>query len=120
MEDMLWKFPHIGENIFKKLSKKNLVKCLKVKPSWEQFITNENFYKQRVQYEMMQKEKTAFGETPLHHAAFAGNLSECNMIIDHVEDKNPEDNFGCTPLHHASRNQHYHIAEYIKSVIQQI
>ena len=57
MEDMLWKFPHIGENIFKKLSKKNLAKCKKVSRSWEYFITNEKFYKQRVHYEMKQKDK---------------------------------------------------------------
>ena len=59
MEDMLWKFPHIGEGIFKKLSNKNVVKCKKVARTWESFIVNDRFLKQRVKYETMQKEKDA-------------------------------------------------------------
>ena len=71
MEDMLWKFPHVGQQIFKKLSNKNLAKCKKVSRSWEYFITNEKFYKQRVHYEMKQKDKDFLGMTPLHKAAKA-------------------------------------------------
>ena len=48
MEDMLWKFPHVGEQIFTKLSNKNLAKCKKISRSWDYFITNEKFCKQRV------------------------------------------------------------------------
>ena len=57
MEDMLWKFPYIGQKIFKKLSNHNLAKCKKVAKTWEHFIINENFYKQKVKYETKQKEK---------------------------------------------------------------
>ena len=39
MEDMLWKYPHLGEDVFKKLSNKNLAKCKKVARTWESFIT---------------------------------------------------------------------------------
>ena len=89
MEDMLWKFPHIGQNIFKKLSNKNLAKCRAVTRTWEHFINNEKFYQQRVHFEMRQKEKDDNGLTPLHEAAESGQLSECKSIIDHVENKNP-------------------------------
>ena len=71
MEDMLWKFPHVGENIFKKLSNKKLAKCKEVARTWEYFITHEKFYKQRVKYEIIQKEKDDIGMTPLHIAALA-------------------------------------------------
>ena len=74
MEDMLWKFPHIGEGIFKKLSNKNLLKCKKVARTWVYFIVNEKFYKLRVKYETIQKEKCDIGWTTLHKAAVAGQF----------------------------------------------
>ena len=37
------------------------------------------------------------GVTPLHLAAKEGNGQICRLILDYVEDKNPEDNFGDTP-----------------------
>ena len=89
MEDMLWKFPHLGVGIFKKLSNKNLAKCKKVARTWDQFIINEKFYKLKVHYEMKQKELDGNGQTPLHKAARDGQLQECKLIIDHVENRNP-------------------------------
>ena len=89
MEDMLWKFPHVGEGIFKRLSNKNMVKCKKVCRNWEYFITNKRFHKQRVVFEMRQKKVDKYGWTPLHTAARAGELSECKQIMKYVENKNP-------------------------------
>ena len=86
MEDMLWKFPHIGKKIFNKVSCKNLVKCFKVKQEWEQFIKDEV---KKFHFEMKQTEKDCIGRTPLHKAAEAGQLSVCKEIIDHVENKTP-------------------------------
>ena len=91
MEDMFWKFPHIGEQIFKKLSNKSLLKCMKVAKTWKYFITNEKFCKLRVKYETMQKTKDENGCTPLHEAAKNGEFLECKMIIANVENKNPQD-----------------------------
>ena len=50
MEDMFWKFSHLGQQIIKKLSNKNLAKGKKVARSWEHFITNEKFYKQSLKF----------------------------------------------------------------------
>ena len=102
MEDMLWKFPHVGQQIFKKLSNKNLAKSKKVGRTWENFIINEKFYKQKAYYETKQKVKGFFGETPLHHAVKGDRLLDCKLIIDNVEDKNPQDDDGRTPLHLAA------------------
>jgi len=72
MEEILLRFPLIGENIFKKLSNKNLIKCKKVGKTWERFIINEKFYKLKVKYEKIQKHYNKNGETPLHEAAKNG------------------------------------------------
>ena len=64
-----------------------------VNRTWYHFITNEKFYKQRVHYENLQKKNVDFnGQTPLHKAAKDGQLSECKVIIDNVENKSPADN----------------------------
>ena len=110
---MLWKFPHVGQQVFKKLSNENLAKSKKVARTWENFITNEKFYKQKVHYETKQKEKDNIGMTPFHYAALEGNLLECKLIIDNVEDKNPKDNTGCTPLHLAVASGHLSVCQLI-------
>ena len=43
MEEMLWKFPHISNQIFKKLSNKNLVKSQKIARTWKFFSTIRDF-----------------------------------------------------------------------------
>ena len=40
------------------------------------------------------------GRTPLHEAAYKGNLELCKLFMDKLEDKNPKDNTGKTPLHY--------------------
>ena len=37
------------------------------------------------------------GDTPLHHAAFNGNLEMCELIIGQIQDKNPTNDWGKTP-----------------------
>ena len=118
MEDMLWRFPHIGVGIFKKLSNKNLAECKKVARTWKHFVINEKFYKVKVHYEMKQKELDRFGRTPLHNAARDVQLSECKLIIDHVENKNLADKRGCTPLHLACENGHLDVCKLIIERIQ--
>ena len=38
---------------------------------------------------MEQKKRDEYGNTPLHKAAMDGRFSDCKLIIDHVEEKNP-------------------------------
>ena len=116
MEDMLWKFPHVGQQIFKKLSNKNLTKSKEVARTWEHFIINERFYKQKVHYET--KQKDWLGMTPLHKAAMEGNHKECKLIMDNVEDKNPKDDFGWTPLHLAAGMGHLSVCKLIVNNIE--
>ena len=113
MNEVLWRFPHIGEHIFKKLRNKDLVKCKNVSRSWYNFITNEKFHELRVHYENIQKIKNHDGETQLHQKARNGQISGFKLIIDHVENKNPTDKKGDTPLHWAAKNGHLHICKLI-------
>ena len=89
MEELLLRFPHLGEEFFKILRNKDLIKCKMVSRSWYRFITRENFYKQKVHYENLQKDVDRSGYTPLHHAAKDGKLQKCKSIITHVGNKNP-------------------------------
>ena len=113
MDEVLVRFPQLGEKTFKKLLNKNLVKCMIVSKTWYNFITNEKFYKLQVQYENGQKNLDEFGNTPLHKAAEGGYLSKCKLIIDNVENKNPTNNFGETPLHRAAKGGYLDICRII-------
>ena len=92
MEEVLLRFPHLGQKIFKLLSNENLINCKIVCRSWNLFITNGIFYKKRVFNEILQKNVNIYGETPLHQAARNNDLQKCESIIDHVENKNPPNN----------------------------
>ena len=118
MEDMLWKFPHIGVGIFKKLSNKNLAKSKQVARTWENFIINEKFYKQKVKYETIQKQRLGNGNTALHKFAVNGQFEECKLIINHVENKNPPNHDGYTPLHQAAFNGHLSVFKLIFDNVQ--
>ena len=39
MEEVLIRFPHLGDNIFQSLDSKSLIKCKEVKRTWKNFIT---------------------------------------------------------------------------------
>ena len=53
------------------------------------------------------------GETPLHVAAFNGDLDMCKYIMDSIDNKSPKSNDGVTPLHFAARTGHLNICKYI-------
>ena len=110
---MLLKFPHIGKQFFEELSNENLINSKEVCRTWHDFITSEKFYKQRVYYETIQKKKDQYGLTAFHKAAEIGDLSEFKLIINNVEDKNPESNDGTTPFHFAASNGHLNLCKLI-------
>ena len=43
MEEIITRFPHLGEQIFDQLNRKNLQKCRKVEESWKIFIDRQKF-----------------------------------------------------------------------------
>ena len=61
MEEVLLRFPHIGEDIFKELGGKNFCKSMEVSRSWNYFIRNERAlqkaYKNHKAYKKVIQEK---------------------------------------------------------------
>ena len=51
IEESFWRFPHIGEKIFKKLDDNSLYKCLEVNKWWQKFIKEKKIR----QIKMIQK-----------------------------------------------------------------
>ena len=127
MEEVLSRFPHIGEDIFKELGGKDFFKSMEVSRSWNFFIKNQkvlqNAYKthkankKRVQekIQILTKEIRWYGrkKTPFHLAAERGYLAVCQQIMETTVDKNPEDWVAQTPLHKAAENGHFSVCQEI-------
>ena len=113
MEEVLLRFPHLGENIFKIVSNKKLIQSKMTTRSWSHFIVSKKFYKQRVIYENLQKDVDDNGYTPLHKAARDGDLQKYKLIIVHIENKCPVNKWKNTPLHHAVWYGHFDICKLI-------
>ena len=129
MEEMLWRFPHIGQEIYQQLNDQSLSECREISQSWQEFINNEKFYKKRIK-EMIEKHTKAYNDesvhyycggstketlTPLHSAALTGQFQMFINIIqeDLVEDINVKNERGVTPLHLAALKGHFSICKYI-------
>ena len=68
--------------------------------------------------QMLEYNKTNEKDTALHLAAKNGHLSVCQLIVENVDDKNPEDNYGRTPLQFATSRHHLDIKELIENAIE--
>ena len=129
MEEMLWRFPHIGQEIFQQLNDQSLSECREISQSWQEFINNEKFYKKRIK-EMIEKHTKDYNDesvhyycggstketlTPLHSAALTGQFQMFINIIqeDLVEDINVKNERSVTPFHLAALKGHFLICKYI-------
>ena len=138
MEDILLRFPHIGENIFKKLNRKNFCKSMEVSRSWNYFIKNESVLQKA--YKVHKDNKTRIQEkiqsltdeiendfrkkileetTPFHLAAERGELQVCQEIMENADDMNPTTlgGYGLTPLHKAAENGHLSVYQLISKSV---
>ena len=61
-----------------------------------------------------------FGNTPLHKAAMNGHLSVVKLLIDNVQDKNPENDDKDTPFKMAARYEHWSVCLHIVGYIQDL
>ena len=51
MEEVIARFPHLAEQILNSLHNKSLADCREVSQTWQEFISNERFYKNRIKDE---------------------------------------------------------------------
>ena len=121
MEEILYRFQHLGEQIFAELDDKSLAKSRETSRSWLDFICNERFYKNRIN-EMLVNKATDYvdgklrGEllrSKVHCAAFYGQTQIVMDILEDSSDKNPKNDKLITPLHLAAEKGFVSICEYI-------
>ena len=131
MEEVLARFPHLGQQIFEQLGSKTQTKCLQISREWQKFMKNENITTLRMimDYTKCSKSKlkkllcqndlttlakdvgfvynpkniSCFAWTPFHSAAYCGKLGVCELIIENIEDKSPQSDIWDTPLHAAAQ-----------------
>jgi len=127
MEEIISRFPVIGDSIFQELNGKDFCMSKEVNRSWNYFMNNERVlkkaYKKRIRDKIdimtieNDKHEARFThgwlKTPFHLAAKRGYLPVCQFIIANADDKNPKDDRGMTPLHVAAQYGHLQICELI-------
>ena len=137
MEEILIRFPHLGQKIFDLLESKSLTRCTEVSMGWRNFIMNENNPSLRMiqdytncskatlkkilqhreleelRYEVHIIYKICNFEEPIYQAA-KGYLDVFKLITDNMKDKNPRrDVDGKTPLHFATISGHLEVCQFI-------
>ena len=131
MEEVLSRFPHIGEGIFKQLNGKDFFKSLVVSQSWNFFIRNQRVLQKayKVHKAIQERIQTLTEEikdnvycqymkpTPFHLAAKRGYLALCQEIMENSDDKNPKDKVGWTPLHMAAATGHLSVCQLIVEAV---
>ena len=92
MEEILFRFPHIAEDIFKELNGKNFFKAMEVTQSWKYFIDNQRVlqiaykthkaYGQKIQAEIADLKNQCWGgRTPFHLACRDGQVELAEIIM---------------------------------------
>ena len=114
MEDMLWKFPHIGQQIFNELNDNDLTKSREISQSWRKFIDEEKISWNRI----LLKYPCRNEQSPLHIAALTGQYETYVKLADNLKDINPKDQKERTPLHFAAERGHFSICQWIISKVR--
>ena len=116
MEEILLRFSHIGQAIFKELNGRDFCQSREVNRQWYHFISNERAlqkaYKKQIEDKIQSLNDEIEGYnylrnwnlTPFHLAAERGYLPACQQIMESAHDKNPKTAVGVTPLHEAAKN----------------
>ena len=125
MEEILLRFSHIGQAIFKELNGRDFCQSREVNRQWYHFISNERAlqkaYKKQIEDKIQSLNDEIEGYnylrnwnlTPFHLAAERGYLPACQQIMESAHDKNPKTAVGVTPLHEAAKNGHLSVCQLI-------
>ena len=137
MEEILLRFPHLGQQIFDQLESKSLTKSTEVSRMWQNFIIRENNPSLRMIQDYTKCSKATLkkilryrklndlryevdriyhmnGDGPIFNAAVLGRLDVFKLITDNMKDKNPRrHDDGETPLHFATRSGWLEVCQFI-------
>ena len=98
MEFLMFRFPHLPQQIFQKLDSKSLFKSREVARAWQKVINGRNFQWLRiVNIPTILKKRSSY----LHLAAETGQIEAFKKAFSEQDDKNMKNNlanFDNTPL----------------------
>ena len=132
MEELLFRFPHVGTKIFEELNSKNVAQCQKVTRSWKSFIDAQKFLwirkirryihksKEPLKYllkfiniedikeiaDIARKPEWLLPSSILHFSAVTGNTDVFRIIFEKSSEKCPKDYHNRTPFHYAAERGH--------------
>ena len=107
MRDLILRFPHVAEQIFKQLDNEDLAKCREVEKLWQKFIDERNYpWLRIVNIPTILRD----GNTYMHLAALCGQPDMFEKIIIEEENKNAKNYRGETPFLVACRRGQLNIA----------
>ena len=135
MEEILMRFPHIGEQIFEELGNKSLAICRQADRSWKTFIDDQKFpWIRKIRFcsldskepleKILKKTKLDVVKELAKEAFQKGHILHFAATIGHEEffkeeniskfnEKNPDTLSGQTPLDFAAENGHFSICQLI-------
>ena len=94
MEEIILRFPHIGEQIFKLLDDKSLAESREVSRSWQKFINEEKFYKQiiakMIEEKKQELDKLGLRFPPIYYLAISGQTGLFFEALEVEKEKNPQ------------------------------
>ena len=93
MEDQIFRFPHIAQQIFEQLDDESLANCREADRDWQYFINYENFYKCKIQKLMLRYKKQSWSNrnmSPLHLAAATG---QTQVVLDIIKEEGKIDKY---------------------------
>ena len=93
MEDQIFRFPHIAQQIFEQLDNESLANCREADRDWQYFINNENFYKCKNKKLMLRYKKQSWSNrnmSPLHLAAATG---QTQVVLDIIKEEGKIDKY---------------------------
>ena len=93
MEDQIFRFPHIAQQIFEQLDNESLANCREADRDWQDFINNEKFYKRKIQNLMLRYKNESWSHrnmSPLHLAAATG---QTQVVLDIIKEEGNIDKY---------------------------
>ena len=108
MQELMLRFPHLPEQIFKKLDNECLFKCREVAQSWQNILDGRNYpWLRIVNIPTILNKRTTY----LHVAAQTGQIQEFTTAFSEQKDINIKNNCDETPFHLACANGRFQIVQ---------
>ena len=104
MEEVLLRFPHLGQNIFKSLTNQDLAKCREISQMWKHFLDVEKFF-------AIRKIRAFFMKLPisLEKALKQSTFEQVKEMASTIQKFQEMWNSEMSPLHDAVAMQDYKI-----------